>query len=181
MKICITAHSSPQRHGGTAVHMLTLTVNNRHQNRSCKLLWAYYVPGITLLKPHHKPLREELLCSLNKWENWGSETLFSLKHQPLNPGINHDGEEYIKRNIFMCITQSLCCTAQINTTLQINETSQGKSSSLSDRGDSERWLALYLIILHTTAQSHACNICLKWHFVIIIILNLCHLSYCRPL
>ena len=31
--------------------------------------------------------------------------------------INHNGKEYKKKNVYMCITESLCCTAVINTTL----------------------------------------------------------------
>ena len=33
------------------------------------------------------------------------------------PGINHNGKEYKKQYIYMCISESLCCTAEINTTL----------------------------------------------------------------
>ena len=38
------------------------------------------------------------------------------------PEINHNGKEY-KKNVHICITESLCCTAEINTTLLINYTS----------------------------------------------------------
>ena len=31
------------------------------------------------------------------------------------PVINHNGKEY--KNVYICITESLCCTAEINTTL----------------------------------------------------------------
>ena len=27
--------------------------------------------------------------------------------------INHNGKEYKKKNVYMCITESLCCTAEI--------------------------------------------------------------------
>ena len=33
------------------------------------------------------------------------------------PVINHNGKEYKKECIYICITESLCCTAEINTTL----------------------------------------------------------------
>ena len=33
-----------------------------------------------------------------------------------SPGINHHGKEY-KKELFMCITESLCCTVDTNTTL----------------------------------------------------------------
>ena len=38
------------------------------------------------------------------------------------PGINHNGKGYkkytnIKKNVFICITESLCCIAEIGTTL----------------------------------------------------------------
>ena len=31
--------------------------------------------------------------------------------------INHNGKEYKNKNVYICITESLCCTAEINTTL----------------------------------------------------------------
>ena len=31
--------------------------------------------------------------------------------------INQSGKEYKKKNVSICITESLCCTAVINTTL----------------------------------------------------------------
>ena len=31
------------------------------------------------------------------------------------PVINHDGREYEKECIYICITESLCCTVEINT------------------------------------------------------------------
>ena len=33
------------------------------------------------------------------------------------PGINHNGKEYKKKNVYICITESPCCTVEINTTL----------------------------------------------------------------
>ena len=30
--------------------------------------------------------------------------------------INHNGKEYEKEYMYICITESLCCTAEINTT-----------------------------------------------------------------
>ena len=30
---------------------------------------------------------------------------------------NHNRKEYFKKNVYMCITESLCSTAEINTTL----------------------------------------------------------------
>ena len=35
----------------------------------------------------------------------------------LYPVINHNGKEYEKEYVYMCITESLCCTAETNTTL----------------------------------------------------------------
>ena len=31
--------------------------------------------------------------------------------------INHNGKEYLKKNVYIAITESLCCTAEISTTL----------------------------------------------------------------
>ena len=33
-----------------------------------------------------------------------------------NPVMNHNGKEH-KKNVYICIIESLCCTAEINTTL----------------------------------------------------------------
>ena len=33
------------------------------------------------------------------------------------PAINHNGKEYEKERVYICITESLHCTAEINTTL----------------------------------------------------------------
>ena len=37
------------------------------------------------------------------------------------PGIDHDGKEY-KKNVYICITDSLCWIADTGTTLYINNT-----------------------------------------------------------
>ena len=40
------------------------------------------------------------------------------------PVINHNGKGYfLKKNVYMYITQSLCCTPETGITLQINDTS----------------------------------------------------------
>ena len=33
------------------------------------------------------------------------------------PVINHNGKEFKKKNVYMCITESLCCTSETNTKL----------------------------------------------------------------
>ena len=43
--------------------------------------------------------------------------LYSTENYIQFPVINHNGKEYEKENIYVCITESLCCTAEINTTL----------------------------------------------------------------
>ena len=35
-------------------------------------------------------------------------------------GVDPDGKVYFKKNVYMCMTESLCCTAVIVTTLQIS-------------------------------------------------------------
>ena len=30
--------------------------------------------------------------------------------------VNYNGKEYLKRNVYMCVAESLCCTAEICTT-----------------------------------------------------------------
>ena len=40
--------------------------------------------------------------------------------QPL--GIEHDGKEHEKKNVYTGVTGSLCCAAEIDTTLPVNYT-----------------------------------------------------------
>ena len=49
--------------------------------------------------------------------------LYSTGNYIQYPVINHDGIEYAKECIRICITESLCCAAGFNTTLEINYTS----------------------------------------------------------
>ena len=32
-------------------------------------------------------------------------------------GIDHDGKEYLKKNVYICMIKSICCTAEIGTAL----------------------------------------------------------------
>ena len=43
--------------------------------------------------------------------------MYSTGNYIQSPGINHNGKEYKKKNVYMCITESLCCTVEISTTL----------------------------------------------------------------
>ena len=43
--------------------------------------------------------------------------LYTTGNYIQSPGINHNGKKYLKKNVYMCITASLCCTAEIGTTL----------------------------------------------------------------
>ena len=43
--------------------------------------------------------------------------LYSTGNYIHSPGINHNGKEYYKKNVYMCRTESLCCTAEIGTAL----------------------------------------------------------------
>lgn len=45
------------------------------------------------------------------------------------PGIDHDGKEY-KKNVYICITDSLCWIADTGTTLYINNTLIKKKKTL---------------------------------------------------
>ena len=42
--------------------------------------------------------------------------LYSTENYIQYPVINCSGKEY-EKNVYICITESLCCTAEINTTL----------------------------------------------------------------
>ena len=47
-----------------------------------------------------------------------SVLLYSTENCVQYPMINHNGKEYVfKKNVSICITESLCCTAIIKTTL----------------------------------------------------------------
>ena len=41
--------------------------------------------------------------------------LYSIGNYIQYPGINHNGKEYEKKNVYIGITESLCCIAVINT------------------------------------------------------------------
>ena len=57
--------------------------------------------------------------------------LYSTGNYIQSPGINHNGKEYLKKNVCMCITESLCCSAEIATALYINSTSIKKKNQQS--------------------------------------------------
>ena len=44
---------------------------------------------------------------------WLNNKVYSTGNYIQYLGINHNGKEY--KNVYMCITESLCCTAEINT------------------------------------------------------------------
>ena len=54
-------------------------------------------------------------CKLLYIEWINKVLLYSTGNYFQYPVINHKGKEYIKKNIYMCITESLCCTAEIGT------------------------------------------------------------------
>ena len=43
--------------------------------------------------------------------------LYSTGNYILSPGIDYDGNDYKKRNVYKCMTGSLCCTVETGTTL----------------------------------------------------------------
>ena len=43
--------------------------------------------------------------------------LYSTEIYTQYPIINHNGKEYKKKNVYICITESLCCTPETDTTL----------------------------------------------------------------
>ena len=48
--------------------------------------------------------------------------LYSTENYSQYPVINHNGIEYEKDYIYICITEPLCCIAEINKTVYINYT-----------------------------------------------------------
>ena len=71
-------------------------------------------------------------CKLlyTEWIN-NKVLLYSTGNYIQYPVINHKGKE-IKKNVYMCITESLCCRAEINTTSPINCTSIKKKVAQRD-------------------------------------------------
>ena len=51
-----------------------------------------------------------------EWINY-KVLLYSTANYMQSPGIDHNGKEYLKKNVSMCITESLCCTVEIGTAL----------------------------------------------------------------
>ena len=56
-------------------------------------------------------------CKLLHLEWINKVLLYSTGNYTQYPGINHNGKECKKKNVSMCITESLCCTAETGTTL----------------------------------------------------------------
>ena len=40
--------------------------------------------------------------------------LYSTGNYIQHPTLNHNGKEYFKNNVYICMTESLCCMAEIN-------------------------------------------------------------------
>ena len=59
----------------------------------------------------------------NTYREWiNKDLLYSTESYSQYPMINHIGKE-CEKNVYMCVTESLCCAVEINTTLSINYTS----------------------------------------------------------
>ena len=56
-----------------------------------------------------------------EWIN-NKDLLYSTESYSQYPMINHIGKE-CEKNVYMCVTESLCWAVEINTTLSINYTS----------------------------------------------------------
>ena len=55
-------------------------------------------------------------CKLLHFEWISNEVLlYSTRNSIQSPGIEHDGREHKKDNVFVCIMESLCCTADTGT------------------------------------------------------------------
>ena len=55
-------------------------------------------------------------CKLlyREWTN-NKVLLYSTGNYIQYPMINHNGKGYLKKNVYICITESLCCTLETNT------------------------------------------------------------------
>ena len=60
-------------------------------------------------------------CQLFRLERLDNKVLLcGMGNYIQSPGINNNGEEYLKRNVCMCMTVSLRCAAEIGTALWIS-------------------------------------------------------------
>ena len=50
------------------------------------------------------PKANDIKEKINKW---------NLIKYIQSTGINYNGKEYLKKNVYICITKSLCCTTEI--------------------------------------------------------------------
>ena len=82
---------------------------NREQTCGCQggkrcgrgMKWEFGISRCKLL--YIEWINKVLLCSIGNYIQY--------------PVINHNGKEYEKKNVYMCIIESLCYTAEIDTTL----------------------------------------------------------------
>ena len=70
-------------------------------------------PQVTCLCSKTAPLKCKLLFT--GWINKG--LLYSPWSYIQYPVIKHNGKNIFKKNVYMCIIESLCCTAETSTTL----------------------------------------------------------------
>ena len=89
-------------------------------------------------KQKQTPGRIEQTCGCQgergrKWDGWGvwgwqmqtatfrmqsnEGPLYSKGNYIQSLGIDHDGRQYEKKNVYICTTGSLCCTEETGTTL----------------------------------------------------------------
>ena len=71
-------------------------------------------------------------CQLLYTEQISKKILLYTGNYIQYPMINHNGKEYEKECIYICITESLCCTVEINTKLLVNYTSIKKKLFLKN-------------------------------------------------
>ena len=95
------------------------TLRHREQMCDCQAGggWAWEF-GISMCK----------LLSIG-WIN-SKVLLYSTGNYIQHQVINRNGKEYLKRSVYMSVTESLCRTAEIGTTLQISYTSGKKARVL---------------------------------------------------
>ena len=104
--------------------------------------------------------------------------LYSTENYIQHPMINHNGNEYLKKNVhtYICITESLLLTAEINTTLQISCCCSVAKSCLTACNPKDCSTPGFLVvgINHTSIKKIFCSI-LKDNFIYLIltVLGLC--------
>ena len=84
-------------------------------------MWSWHTHTHGALEEVETGLDGDFGVSKFKLQHWrwiGHEVLVSSTGNSVQSlGIHQDGREYEKKNVYICMTESLCCTAEMDTTV----------------------------------------------------------------